>query len=401
MEPPPDEDRHFRDEHYPQRHFRQTFGHVMNPGGNLLTPEQLKKRNKKNHETVTRALQQTFEKLDDLRRYCFVCERSDKVNRCARCQMVYYCGQKCQKKDWGRHKKVCKFLSGERIDQVAETLPCQNACHVLKPGRAWTKPAGEVATWADWLAINPPVAAEIQRNVPSMVEWYNFIGRPATKAAVTESLQRCCTEMLTHPIVIGKGLVTFNVDPRAKPVHIHMVGAAKPELLMSEIATSTQELSAMIPNHQGMRILLVGPEVPHKLALGNPPSNKALNKGRIEYVYCNELYHDFVHRYVDHKRCPVADLVIALHPGLHTEVLIEPWTPTINLLLDRELPTVFTMYNVAEYDDSVEILAPFRPNYVQSGTNPFGSLLAKQTPFDLNQVFASNSYILAMKGRQK
>ena len=45
--------------------------------------------------------------------FCSYCgsspSKDDKpFSRCSRCKKVYYCSVKCQKKDWKKHKKVCK-----------------------------------------------------------------------------------------------------------------------------------------------------------------------------------------------------------------------------------------------------------------------------------------------------
>ncbi|KAF5355542.1 hypothetical protein D9758_006281 [Tetrapyrgos nigripes] len=43
-------------------------------------------------------------------RRCFVCRGKGKprIKTCAKCKKVRYCSEVCQKKDWQKHKKVCK-----------------------------------------------------------------------------------------------------------------------------------------------------------------------------------------------------------------------------------------------------------------------------------------------------
>jgi hypothetical protein len=46
---------------------------------------------------------------------CEVCHRLvKKLKHCERCNSTYYCGRECQKKDWNRHKKMCKKLMDQR-----------------------------------------------------------------------------------------------------------------------------------------------------------------------------------------------------------------------------------------------------------------------------------------------
>ncbi len=52
--------------------------------------------------------------LADIRRkchqdpFCKVCYKKDGLLRCKNCKFIYYCGKKCQRKDWKEHKKVCE-----------------------------------------------------------------------------------------------------------------------------------------------------------------------------------------------------------------------------------------------------------------------------------------------------
>jgi hypothetical protein len=39
---------------------------------------------------------------------CRRCRMETKLMKCSVCEKVSYCGAKCQKEDWGRHKLFCK-----------------------------------------------------------------------------------------------------------------------------------------------------------------------------------------------------------------------------------------------------------------------------------------------------
>ena len=43
-------------------------------------------------------------------RRCKKCALGKKLMRCSRCQSSFYCSRECQRKDWTRHKKVCKQI---------------------------------------------------------------------------------------------------------------------------------------------------------------------------------------------------------------------------------------------------------------------------------------------------
>lgn len=38
---------------------------------------------------------------------CAVCNRSDKLLRCSRCKVVFYCTKEHQRRDWKRHREFC------------------------------------------------------------------------------------------------------------------------------------------------------------------------------------------------------------------------------------------------------------------------------------------------------
>ena len=49
--------------------------------------------------------------MDERKSCCWVCKKQNCVLRCGRCRRVFYCGVKCQKKDWSQHKKHCVAIA--------------------------------------------------------------------------------------------------------------------------------------------------------------------------------------------------------------------------------------------------------------------------------------------------
>ena len=50
-----------------------------------------------------------------LQQECGQCGKLSET-KCARCKMIYYCSKDCQKNNWKKHKKVCKYMEKERLE---------------------------------------------------------------------------------------------------------------------------------------------------------------------------------------------------------------------------------------------------------------------------------------------
>ena len=104
-------------------------------------------------------------------------------------------------------------------------------------------------------------------------------------------------------------------------------------------------------------------------------------------------------RYITTKKVEEPDIVVGIHPGLHAEGVYEFWEPTLELLLDQNIKTVFTVLNEEEYVESLARLDNLFCKYLYKGKNPFASCHVKQTPHDPELMWASNMYIIVIKVR--
>ena len=119
------------------------------------------------------------------------------------------------------------------------------------------------------------------------------------------------------------------------------------------------------------------------------------------YISCqfNDCNNDMglFHRYVTPQKVEQPDLVMGIHPGLHAEGVYEFWEPTLELLLDQNIKTVFTVLNEEEYTQSLMRLDHLFCKYLYKGKNPFASRHVKQTPHDPELMWASNQYLIVIK----
>ena len=88
---------------------------------------------------------------------------------------------------------------------------------------------------------------------------------------------------------------------------------------------------------------------------------------------------------------------MGIHPGLHAEGVYEFWEPTLELLLDKNIVTVFTVLNKEEFQQSLERLDALFCKYLYKGLNPFASHHVKQTPHNAEMTWASNMYLIIFK----
>lgn len=48
-------------------------------------------------------------RFGQVKTYCVKCGKFlEKVKKCSRCKIAFYCSRECQKEDWSEHKKHCK-----------------------------------------------------------------------------------------------------------------------------------------------------------------------------------------------------------------------------------------------------------------------------------------------------
>ena len=93
------------------------------------------------------------------------------------------------------------------------------------------------------------------------------------------------------------------------------------------------------------------------------------------------------------------DVAMGIHPGLHAEGVFEFWEPTLDLLLEENIVTVFTMFSKEEYEMSLVRLDGMFAKYLYKGKNSLGSTHVKQTPHNPNMMWASNTYLIVFQGR--
>ncbi|XP_010019376.1 PREDICTED: putative protein MSS51 homolog, mitochondrial, partial [Nestor notabilis] len=320
-----------------------------------------------------------FQKMEDTFKFCAECKKlpgalpdPKSLRRCKRCQNVYYCGVACQRANWPLHKKFCKKLKLVALDRLVEWLVFTG--DIPFPTETWTKPAWDVEGWEDWFSMQEQLEEKLGAILAGRymtLLWANA-GKPRPEdRELRDSIRRLVTDFHSRPLTIGLGLRLFSIEPLAKALTVHVVGASHVETLNARL-TDYDELMRMFPGHRGMEV------------------------GSVYLSSYKGLYHDFWESHVETKLAARPNLVVGFHPGFHAcPDLLAGWLPTLFLLRAYRLPVLFTVYSEQELKSSLQLLVELEMHVVGYATNPFASLRPEQVYSSPNKapVYCSSYYI--------
>jgi len=358
---------------YPPSEFSQKYARILAPEGELVSPDEIfgegKPYDKDVEDKTKLAFKVTLKKLD-------------KMNPIT---------QENKSK-----------LKNEKIDQIVECFPgslTQNLPERLAKMK-WGRPAAEIQNWQHWWNVHKEIEKSLEKQTKLIKEWWRFIDRAYPgDAEILMSLKRLVSGVITHPLTIGKCISVFvGKKNKDKAKSIHLVGTDRPEATMIYSGFFNEILAANPLNP--VKLTLVSPDPANQqLAQDCPPSSPMLIHQRCKLTAWAGLYHDFWDKFIESKKVEKPHVVLGIHPGLHAEGVYEFWLPTLELLLDKDIITVFTMFSKEEYEATLLRLDDLFVKYISKGENAFGSQHVKQTPHNPDMMWASNMYQVAFQGR--
>jgi len=186
----------------------------------------------------------------------------------------------------------------------------------FRTAEVWSRPPGEVRGWEDWLALQGDLSARLQPLLlsPTVLNIWTHTGRPQPdNQDLEQSAWRVCSEFFSRPMSIVWGMRVFGLDPYSKPLTVHLVGAGQAETMGARL-TDYDELNRMFPGHQGVQVVLVGPEVVDGPVV-RPPLTAFGPKRRVYLSAYKGLYHQFWEELVETEEAARPDLVVGFHPG--------------------------------------------------------------------------------------
>lgn len=153
-------------------------------------------------------------------------------------------------------------------------------------------------------------------NSANMKDLWTSAGRPRpSDDDLKQALWRVCSEFFSRPLTIAWGMRLFGLNPYSKPLTVHLVGAGQSETLAARLS-DYDELNNMFPGHQGIVIVMVGPEVVDG-PIVRPTLRESGPKQKVYVSAYKGLYHQFWEDVVEKEEAAKPDLVVGFNPGEH------------------------------------------------------------------------------------
>ena len=220
------------------------------------------------------------------------------------------------------------------------------------------------------------------------------------------------TRELGQPVTCLYGMYTHDKTHfcTAQVLNIHVVGASPN--LEHVPGPVWEEILHVLPNCKTMHITFIGPEL-YFAADGKGRMNRGFEsencsdcqskKRKRIYSFHSATYHDY------HASTYFAkpDFVVAFNTGMFDECT-ESWKTSLRVILDLQVPSLFTSYCLQEAEADFKVLEGLKANLLTDSPvlNPFPDMLKyADSGFNVlevgvDQFYQGNMYCICFKGRK-
>jgi hypothetical protein len=314
------------------------------------------------------------------RPHCYKCCRTKKKSlvECRVCHSIAHCtASACEGEFEAAHpREACEKNA---LILAAWVMTMQQGGGLLKMPSLTREDTQLPADWAGYFAVKHKDFEHPEA----------YMQLPPITALLTSSTTNLLTAMHFLRFVPG--------SRELASMRIHFLGSTTEELIAS--GAIFEEFFHWFPTLRTLEVQMVGPEVqttPVTEYLQDCAACKALNC-RLLLSSENALYHASSAAQ-DIATAPPT-LVLAENSGLHDPKYSESWLPTLRLLAQHNVPSVFTSYN---QEEAVSDAAILRRVYLEEAggsmtvhapvRNPFRSLLPRVEPEDATVFYYNSDY---------
>ncbi|KAJ4357467.1 uncharacterized protein N0V89_002043 [Didymosphaeria variabile] len=357
------------------------------------------------------------EYLDDAQAYCVSCRRSAvqlasrklTLNHCNDCRLVFSCPDCSPAPE--HSPSICaayqNFRRSEnfRINFFEDTgkatpITCtQFPCETRKS-------LADAAGWFDYytkISDKQQIEGKFKPDFSSIEDDIDRNGSDNEKDEAERMLMFLlyATDSLTMPLTIASALEDLHWDN--PHLNVHMLGATDRELTA---LANFEEMLHLVPGLQSLHITAVGPGIPGptdgtvlaKQNLDCCPPCKADGRQRSISLH-KGVYHEFSQGPTFER----PDLVVLFNSGwVDGDDAKSHWEPTIQALVENNVPALFTTYNAGEAQNEQKRLKELRARFVtEVGQNKWRGLVPTPEFIDEEHgMWFNNAYRYIIQGKE-
>ncbi|KZV72350.1 hypothetical protein PENSPDRAFT_733551 [Peniophora sp. CONT] len=332
------------------------------PNGKL-TPEEYGERMKARMAILTAAEQDPIYVQNAIK--CEVClltpfqkDEFSTFHRCKRCELAWYCSPECKSSLEAAHtRQQCDALfelhCTERfnLDYTLRRRQIRTINFITPQPRRTYRRLSSLTGWDSYFEHHFP-----EYNIWTTNGASEFAaGNKDPKAAVTALTK----EALVFPLTIATALETALPDVASRTsLVIHVVGADTRELLSQ---ATLENILHCYPRLRSLKLCFIGPNAdPHPYPRNVACGECIDQRRRREVLYAPVKYHDspWAPCKVHPSRPNAPDFIVCFNTGmLESDAATDSWAETIQVILDADVPALFTTTTRA---DAFKEVAKFR-----------------------------------------